>query len=544
MLSSALDLISLKVDDEAPFADNDLLELIEGLRELLYKVAVELVELFEGDGESPPPIDIGPFLTLWLSDSSLYLGDLLEGGGSLFFNGGFRSGETVSLMLDGSSFLSATTSTGGVYDFSFGIPVDDSWLGTYTLSSYAETTSAGNITSDAVTFTVSLMPTVIDIEVENDLLSPDESLDVSAVLRDATGSPVIDAECEIVAGAVTVTVRTDENGSISSSIDADDIGFGNHTVQVFYDGVTPYASSASEAVPFRVDIPTTLSLNLFSEKVYRGYYIVGNGSLVANGSDPLEGKVVRMSIDGKVVANLTTSKDGVYTFSLETEGLRMGLHFLRAEFVRENDIWRPAENETLFTIYTTKYTGDYPFWPYIPGWGSLGAPPEVLSDFLFGEYAYFGWLLIIGSIALVVKTVRMRKRAIVRRALVKQQMEQQMGAMSFDEDSDLAGAYADLFENGEPPQEPNERIIWSYNFLIWFLSRKRNIKVRDSMTHREIAKMLKSFGYPEDLVEKATTLFEMARYSGATMTESETNTMGMTIERLKSTVLGGRGYAA
>ena len=131
-----------------------------------------------------------------------------------------------------------------------------------------------------------------------------------------------------------------------------------------------------------------------------------------------------------------------------------------------------------------------------------------------------------------------------RRALLRQQMEQQLGASSFEVEPEAAKAFADIFERSEPPTEPNERIIWSYNFLLWFLSRKRNIRIRNSMTHREIERMLKSFGYPEELVEKATSLYEMARYSGATMTESETNTMGMTIERLKSTVLGGRGYAA
>ncbi|HIH01052.1 TPA: DUF4129 domain-containing protein, partial [Thermoplasmata archaeon] len=104
---------------------------------------------------------------------------------------------------------------------------------------------------------------------------------------------------------------------------------------------------------------------------------------------------------------------------------------------------------------------------------------------------------------------------------------------------------ADLFDLAEPPENPNDRIVWSYNYLLRFLVKNRRVHIGSSMTHREIARMLEAIGYPSNLVTRITTLFEMARYAGTPMTESEMATMGSIVEQIKSTVLGGgRGYAA
>ena len=101
-----------------------------------------------------------------------------------------------------------------------------------------------------------------------------------------------------------------------------------------------------------------------------------------------------------------------------------------------------------------------------------------------------------------------------------------------------------MFDTIEPPDAPNERIVWSYNYFLRFLIKSRRVQIGASMTHREIARMLEAFGYPTNLVSRVTNLFEMARYSGVSMTESEMNAMGSVIENLKSTTLGRRGYAA
>jgi hypothetical protein len=209
-------------------------------------------------------------------------------------------------------------------------------------------------------------------------------------------------------------------------------------------------------------------------------------------------------------------------------------------------MWRHSEVEAEFVVYKTERTAKYPFWPIIPGWGGLGAPPEIAYNLFFGDYAYFGWLLLIAVIAVVAKTVRMRRATVARKtALAAALSGSGVGG------SGLFGSRAehedrpDLFDQVEPPENPNDRIVWSYNYLLRFLAKNRRVHIGRSMTHREIAKMLEAIGYPPNLVSRVTSLFEMARYSGVPMTESEMSTMGSIVEQIKSTVLGGgRGYAA
>jgi len=86
-----------------------------------------------------------------------------------------------------------------------------------------------------------------------------------------------------------------------------------------------------------------------------------------------------------------------------------------------------------------------------------------------------------------------------------------------------AGAMAELAKDmlkGEGgPANPNERIVWYYQRLLAFLSGKANIAIRTSMTHWEVARVLKILGFPVRPVEKATILFERALYSGASLSD-------------------------
>jgi hypothetical protein len=54
-----------------------------------------------------------------------------------------------------------------------------------------------------------------------------------------------------------------------------------------------------------------------------------------------------------------------------------------------------------------------------------------------------------------------------------------------------------------------------------FLSEKANIAIRTSMTHWEVARILKILGFPVRPVEKATILFERALYSGASLSDDD-----------------------
>ncbi|MCJ7489465.1 MAG: hypothetical protein MUO87_04905, partial [Thermoplasmata archaeon] len=80
---------ALSVEGSEPFSENRLVELLEKLRELLTSVEDELYDFMEGSDELWDSVE--SFITLWVSDASLYLGDSIVGGGHLFFDGGFKS---------------------------------------------------------------------------------------------------------------------------------------------------------------------------------------------------------------------------------------------------------------------------------------------------------------------------------------------------------------------------------------------------------------------------------------------------------------------
>jgi hypothetical protein len=237
MLTAANEIVSLSVDDALPFADNDLIGLIENLRELLYMIEVELVELIEGeDGPGGNEgISIGSFLTLWVSDSSLYLGDDLTGGGYLFFNGSFRSGSAVSILWNGSELISATTGSFGSYGFSFTIPLNESWLGTHEAIASASTPFE-NLTSDPLTITVSMIPTSFVISLSSRMLSLSEDLDVSILLRDVRGTGVADAGFNLTLDGETTVLNVDSSGRYSTTFAAANLGIGAHTLSATYEG--------------------------------------------------------------------------------------------------------------------------------------------------------------------------------------------------------------------------------------------------------------------------------------------------------------------
>lgn len=542
MIIHAMEITSLSVEGEAPFSESDLVDLIESLRDLLYNVEVELVELIEGTGDGSG-ISIDPFLTLWVSDTSLHLGDDLVGGGYLYFNDSFQPGREVAILRDESAFVTTTTSGFGAFEFSFSIPLNSSWLGAYEIAAISSW-EYGNLTSDSVMISVTLIPTSLLVSVNEPLLSPQETLEVSVTLRDVRGDAVPDAEVSFTLDEQVENVSVDSQGRYTTTRSTADLGIGFHTLSSSYGGEMPYASCNSPVITIKIDIPTSLELSLYSDRVYWGYYIVGEGVLTSETPDTLDGMPITLSIDGFVVMNVTTDEQGGFAFSIPSESITVGDHVLKAEFTHEDIKWRHSEDEASFNVYTTERTAKYPFWPFIPGWGG-GAPPEILSDLFFGDYAYFGWLLVVGIIAVMVKTVRIRRETLARRARAGP-ASSGYGLDGFVPPGSTTESQSvtDLFDTIEPPDAPNERIVWSYNYFLRFLVKSRRVQIGASMTHREIARMLEAFGYPTNLVSKVTNLFEMARYSGASMTESEMNAMGSVVEKLKSTVLGGRGYAA
>ena len=516
MLVSANGIIGLVVEGNQPFTDNRLIPLIEQLRDLLHAIQAEMDLVTQ---EGVPWDKTQPFSLLWLSAGDYYLGDQLTGGGYLYFDGEFAIGHPVIIQMDGANLTSAITSSGGRFSFAYPIPLNASWLGSHVLQA-TSTTPAGVLNSDNVMIRILLVPTTISLHVNSKLLRLEDQLHGDVQVEDFRRRPLADAPCYFLLDGENLSFRTDMLGKYSTLWDASDLGYGTHTLQAFYIGELPYESSSSDVTTFVIDIPTSVDLSLFETRYFHGYYVVGNGTLVANGTTPMPDQEITLSVDGIVVANLTTGPNGEFSFSVSTESMPVGAHTIVAAFLHHESIWRYSQDEQSFTVYGQKVV-KYPFWPIIPKW-SFG-PGDTVPYLFIGQYAYFFWLLVLMAASIAIRVVQIRdkrKRPQPGRTEVLESLEKGTEDMPATA-AEIAAMAMEVLSATDGPVNPNDRIIWYYHRLLAFLSAKANIALRTSMTHWEVARILKILGFPVRPVDRATILFERALYSGALLSDDD-----------------------
>jgi len=538
MLVSADEINSLVVDDRRPFVPNQLRPLIEKLRELIDTVLAEIDPIIHGD---IPWGQERAFLIMWLGDSQIYLGDNITGGGYLYYNGSFRSGRVVTILMDGDNLTTASTGADGEFHFAYPVPMNSSWLGSHVVQGSAQTPYV-TVASDPLTLVITLIPTTLKLTADKTVISPDEQVTVTGSLKDVDKVPLAGAECSIEVDGVDTAVVTNESGMFQVTWTAEDLGLGAHAIRSSYLDAIPYAPSISNSLFVSVNIPTTITVSLFSEVLMHGSRLIGNGTLYANSSQPLGSQEVTVYVDGVLMVNVTTDDDGTYVFALETVDMVTGAHVVTVAFVFKDVKWRYTEASLDFVLKSRSY-GKYPFWPVIPGWdmGPWGDIPYLF----FGEYAYYTWLFVLFAIGIVVKTLQIRKRRKEQSREAPTAPAEPISSALFDIDDTseaTEGTFADSLGK-QGPASPNERIVWLYNNLISFLSRKRRISIAGSMTHLEVARLLQSLGYPSENVQRVTMLFERAFYAEAKMSVEDSINMSAAMDRLRMYGVGGASHA-
>jgi hypothetical protein len=529
MLVSANTTIALVVDGVKPFTDNQLVRLIEKLRDLLFLIDVRIDAIIT---EQIPWSRTEPFLIFWLSATSYYLGEQISGGGYLYFDGTFAPDHLVQIVMDGQNLTSTQTSGVGEFAFSYPTPIDASWLGAHSLHATADTPN-GTLNSAAIGIQILLIPTTLRLDLSQILLSPPESLTASAALTDVKGDSIVSAPCYLILDAENITFTTDSSGEFERSWTGFDLGYGTHSFQAFYEGELPFAPSNSSIVSVEVNIPTSVQVTLLSDRAYLGYFLVVNGSLAANGSTPLPGFEVTLLVDGTAIANITTDAQGKFRLSVPTEGMSLGGHTLVAAFLHREYIWRYSDDSASFTVYGSKQA-KYPFFPSIPGWGGL-SPPGSFTYLFIGPNAYYFWLLILLLVGITIRVMQTRNAR--KKALAKARSQMLVSLEQIAEALPTPVPTMDQFAEEIAKEEerqatPNDRVIWYYQRLLAFLTRRDSLSLRASMTHWEVAKLLKNFGYPSSPVDGATILFEKALYSGDELTDNDTVLMSTTLTKL------------
>jgi hypothetical protein len=517
MLVSASEIDALTVNGQMIFADNDLIPLIESLRDLLFTLEREIEELVQ---EGIPWNAGQPFILLWVSPTQYYLEQVIRGGGYVYVNGTLASGQPVQIQMDGDNLTMSATGADGRYVFGYQIPLNASWLGTHSIRAVAET-PPGILTSKTVVVSITLVPTFITLELNDTQFSYDGNIIASIGLRDVNDIGLGGALCDLVVDGLASTFETDSNGEYERQWSASEFSFGTHEISVHYEGVLPYASSSSRIAYFAVNIPTTIDLSLTATRVYIGSSIVGNVTLLANGTEALQDQTVTLYVDGRQVENVTTDTNGRFHFSLAASSMGSGSHTILASFQYRDEIWRYSQDEKGLTVYGQRKVA-YPFFPFIPGWG--GGPSETITDLFFGEHAYYVWLLILALVFIVVRVLQTRRREKSRKESSTVNLESIDKVIQSKQPSVpiTAEVFAsEIVREEGSPKNPNERVASYYRNLISFLARKRGVPVRASATHWELARLLWSLGYPRNATERATILFERALYSGRNLTDED-----------------------
>ncbi len=521
MLVSAGEINGLTLGTQHPFVPNTLTSLIEKLRDLLSVVRSQVVPTVHN---GIPWGSSRPFLLLWLAGSSLYLGETLVGGGYLYYNGSFRGGQSVHVLLDSRSLYNLTTAPDGTFGFSYVTPITISMLGTRTVFATASTPYQ-ELSSDTLKFVVNLMPTNLSVVVDRTLVSPNGTLTATANLTDVYGDHVGNALCTWSMDGASFEATTSTGGTIRHTWPAGQLGLGRHLLGASYAGVLPYASCSSSAVIVTVNIPTTIRLALLSNRFAPGHYLVGNGTLLANDSEPIPNQRIALAIDGHQVVNVTTDSAGSFAFSISSNGLTRGTHKLRAEFLGKGTMWRYSEANASFVIMSITQ-GAYPFLPFFPGWG--GGIPESMPYLFFGPGAFYTWMFMLLVLGAIVMTLRVRKQRVASALASPLATVPLARAEATEEPGPESVTLTDMLASVPSPgghADPNGRIIWYYNGLLDFLRRRRLVTISDSMTHLEVARLLKSLGYQKDIVEMATSLFERAFYSGTVLSDADVVSM-------------------
>ena len=528
MLVPADAITTMKVDSRQPFTPNNLTALILQLRDLLRIVMLEIEPIIHNG--IPWGTDRA-FLLLWLADTHLYLGEDLVGGGYLYYNGSFRANQPVHVFLDANSIFNLTTRSDGTFRFTYAIPMNASMLGAHTVVATASSPYE-NLTSDSLGIVISLMPTTLSIEVDKTLMSIDETVTAKATLKDVYGKAIGGAFCNWTTDTTSSAAVTDATGTIQRSWTAEQIGFGTHSLSASYDGRIPYASCASPSVIVTVNIPTKVELRLFSDTFAPGYYIVGNGTLFANDSQRMPHQEMTIYLDDNIVINVTTDPSGEFAFSIPSEGVPGGTHTLRAAFLHRDVVWRYSDAQLSFVI-SKLHQVKYPFFPFFPGWQT--GPNLEIPYLFFGPNAYYTWLFMLLILVVIVKTLQIRKRRVESARANPLARSPLPDSMALEELAPEAAFSVEALTSSlgaDSPKDPNSQIIWYYHGLLDFMRKKRRVTIVDSMTHWEVAKLLKTLGYQKDGVERITVLFEKAFYSGSVLSEVDAVSMSAAMSGL------------
>ncbi|MCK4280002.1 MAG: hypothetical protein KAW94_05460, partial [Candidatus Thorarchaeota archaeon] len=277
---------------------------------------------------SPASLEIWDLVDLYMNAQSvtdLNIGESLIVTGTVTNGGGFASGITLDILVDGSPILRTTSQPDGSFSRTWtntsAYSLGDHVLSLTNVLGYYNVTS--NVDTWIITlFTQSVLQVRFDPSTPPDIM-PGESYSFIISLTDYNGNTIDGAVVNISLdtllestsiGVATITNGSEDRFSWTLPVSWDTSGY--YTIRVEYSGTTGVLASSAE---------TSETMHIFTDNV--GFDMSGtltavapgqsftfNGLLVDENGDPIAGRSIEIAVNFTTTTNrITTGPDGTFT---------------------------------------------------------------------------------------------------------------------------------------------------------------------------------------------------------------------------------------
>ena len=345
------------------------------------------------------------------------------------------------------------------------------------------------VSSKVLSVNVSLLPTSLVLSVSEHEFFLNESIVFSGRLYDYRNR-FLNKNLSLVLPAGSVILFSDRLGLFSYEFE-NSLSFGKYTAYAFFESDGFYKSSKSDIVRFNVSTPTSLSINLDSDKkIGIDDKLRVSGVLGSRIDDRvLVNQTIRILLDDEKLGLTRTDDNGFYSFTSKADIYRSGSHSIRAVFVSDNLTWRSSRSElVLFNVEEDLGLGNLFYIAVI--FFVIG----FFTVFLFFRKKLLGFIFTVEDSNQVLAEYT---PSFDRQAFYRQIIDEKDFLVDVDKTSDA---------------ELGDLLISSYQSLIGFL-RDNGMSLKTGVTHLDVRKKMINEGFSRSATNVVTKAFEYAMYS-------------------------------
>ena len=520
MDTAAWDISNLTVNHVKVFNTTNLKELIDRLRIKITDYGAQLDNLFYIIQWSQS------FILVVTDKTDYYLDEAVKITGYLYNITGPVVGRGLYIFKDATVLNSTVTDAIGAFLFFWSIPVDPIELGSHNITAHASIN--GEPFDDSKEIFIHRIPTYLSLVINGLRFTPDKPILTTTYLTDYWSRPVIGRIVTIRLDNVDTDTVTNGAGEVHLDYNSTDYEWGRHFMTARFGGTSVYEPSANGTQYFDVNLNTTLSLVISSNRVKKGENVSIKAQLFMNNTRPFSDRELTIKMDDDVLIQDATNQNGSVYYLLDTGKVATGTHVIRAWFFSSEPKYQDAVSPPLVLIIYVQSGGENQqnndWW-------------NVLTGNIY-------WILLIIIIIILLAVLLLSRETLENVRIIpttkKVQLKEAPGISVTKE-----GAPKVILPPGLPISDalqgfdfsimpPKLAIIRRYGILLNWLYSTRGFPIRANMTAREIGDLLIVSGYPAIDVKRLTLIFEEARYSLAEMAQQDLDEFVQLIETVQS----------